>query len=184
MLLFGHRRRAAAIEAGLATVPCDVRVEYAGKSAEQIADMLAENLHRRDLTNLEESAGYEELSMFDGWTPERIAGRIGRPVEHVRAGVAAAKVSAELRPKVVDGGLTLEQAAAIEAYAPGSEGLPAAGPGRELSARAAPRPGRGAASARGRRPQGDHPPRAGRRRRADHRQAEELSLVLRRSPHQ
>ena len=49
LLLFGHRRRAAAIAAGLVTVPCDVRVEYAGKSAEQIADMLAENLHRRDL---------------------------------------------------------------------------------------------------------------------------------------
>jgi ParB family chromosome partitioning protein len=117
MLLFGHRRRAAAIEAGLPTVPCDVRAEYAGKSAEQIADMLAENLHRRDLTNLEEAAGYEQLSMFDGWTPERIAGRVGRPIEHVRAGLAAAKVSTELRPKVVDGGLTLEQAAAIEAYA-------------------------------------------------------------------
>jgi ParB/RepB/Spo0J family partition protein len=117
LLLFGHRRRAAAIEAGLVTVPCDVREEYAEKSAEQLADMLAENLHRRDLTSLEEAAGYEQLSMFDDWTPERIAGRVGRPVEHVRAGLAAAKVSAELRPKVIDGGLTLEQAAAIEAYA-------------------------------------------------------------------
>jgi ParB/RepB/Spo0J family partition protein len=117
VLLFGHRRRAAAIAAGLATVPCDARAEYAGRSAEQVADMLAENLHRRDLTGLEEAAGYEQLSMFDGWTADRIAGRIGRTVEHVRAGLAAAKVSAELRPKVVDGGLTLEQAAAIEAYA-------------------------------------------------------------------
>jgi ParB/RepB/Spo0J family partition protein len=117
VLLCGHRRRAAAIAAGLTTVPCDVRAEYAGRSAEQLADMLAENLHRRDLTKLEEAAGYEQLSMFDGWTPERIAGRVGRTVEQVRVGLAAAKVSAELRPKVVDGGLTLEQAAAIEAYA-------------------------------------------------------------------
>jgi ParB family chromosome partitioning protein len=117
MLLFGHRRRAAAVEAGLATVPCDVRADYAGKSAEQIADMLAENLHRRDLTGLEEAAGYEQLSMFDGWTAERIAGRVGRPVEHVRAGLTAAKVSDQLRLKVIDGALTLEQAAAIEAYA-------------------------------------------------------------------
>jgi hypothetical protein len=45
---------------------------------------------------LEAAAGYEQLSMFDGWTPERIAGRVGRPVEHVRPGLAAAKVSAEL----------------------------------------------------------------------------------------
>jgi ParB/RepB/Spo0J family partition protein len=121
VLLFGHRRRAAAMAAGLPRVPCDVRVEYTGRTAEQIADMLAENLHRRDLSGLEEAAGYEQLSMFDGWTAERIAGRIGRSVEHVRAGLAAAKVSAELRPKVVDGGLTLEQAAAIEAYADDSK---------------------------------------------------------------
>jgi ParB family chromosome partitioning protein len=117
VLLFGHRRRAAAIEAGLATVPCDVRLDYAGRSPEQLADMLAENLHRRDLTGVEEAGGYAQLAMFDGWTPERIAGRLGRPVERVRAGLAAAALSEELRPKVVDGGLTLEQAAAIEEFA-------------------------------------------------------------------
>ena len=55
--------------------------------------------------------------MFDGWTAERIAGRLGRPVEHIRAGLAASTVSEQLRPKVVDGALTLEQAAAIEDYA-------------------------------------------------------------------
>ncbi len=182
MLLFGHRRRAAAIEAGLATVPCDVRADYAGKSAEQIADMLAENLHRRDLTGLEEAAGYEQLSMFDGWTPERIAGRIGRPVEQIRAGLAAAKVSAELRPKVVDGGADVGAGRGDRGLRRRPQGLPAAGPGRELPARAAPRSGRRAAPPRGRRPQGGHPARAGRRRRADHRQAEELPLVLGRSP--
>jgi ParB family chromosome partitioning protein len=117
MVLFGHRRRAAAIEAGLATVPCDVRPEYAGLSPEQLADMLAENLHRRDLTGVEEAGGYAQLAMFDGWTPERIARRIGRPVDHVRAGLAAAKVSPQLRPKVAGGALTLEQAAAIEEFA-------------------------------------------------------------------
>ena len=66
MILFGHRRRAAAMEAGLATVPCDVRPEYAGRSSEQPADMLAENLHRRDLTAVEEAGGYAQLAMFEG----------------------------------------------------------------------------------------------------------------------
>ena len=117
MVLFGHRRRAAAIEAGLATVPCDVRPEYAGRMPEQVVDMLAENLHRQDLTGLEEAGGYAQLAMFDGWTPERIAGRLGRPVERVRAGLAASQVSDALRPKVVEGGLTLEHAAAIEEFA-------------------------------------------------------------------
>jgi ParB/RepB/Spo0J family partition protein len=117
MVLFGHRRRAAAIEAGLPTVPCDVRPEYADRAPEQLADMLAENLHRQELSGVEEAGGYAQLSMFDGWTPERIARRLGRPVDRVRAGLAAAEVGERLRPKVVDGSVTLEQAAAIEEFA-------------------------------------------------------------------
>lgn len=117
MILFGHRRRAAAIEAGLGTVPCDVRPEYADRLPEQLADMLVENLHRRELSGVEEAGGYAQLSMFDGWTPERIARRLGRPVDRVRAGLAAADVGEQLRPSVVDGSITLEQAAAIEEFA-------------------------------------------------------------------
>lgn len=117
VVLFGHRRRAAAIAAGLATVPCDVRPEYAGNSPEQVADMLAENLHRHDLTGLEEAGGYAQLSMFDGWDADRIAARVGRPVERVRTALAAADMSPALRPRVIDGAVTLEQAAAIEEFA-------------------------------------------------------------------
>ena len=91
--------------------------ECAGLSPEQLADMLAENLHRRDLAGVEEAGGYAQLAMFDGRTPERIAGRIGRPVDRIRAGLAAATVSPDLRPKVAGGALTLEQAAAIEEFA-------------------------------------------------------------------
>jgi ParB family chromosome partitioning protein len=101
----------------LATVPCDVRPEYADRAPEQLADMLAENLHRRELSGVEEAGGYAQLSMFEGWTPERIARRLGRPAERVRAGLAAAEVGERLRPKVVDGSVTLEQAAAIEEFA-------------------------------------------------------------------
>lgn len=116
VIMFGHRRRAAAVEAGLLAVPCDVRAEYAGKTPEQVADMLAENLHRLDLTGLEEAAGYAQLAMFD-WTPDRIARRVGRPAARVQAGLAAVKAPAPLRPKLLDGELTLEQAAAVEDFA-------------------------------------------------------------------
>jgi ParB family chromosome partitioning protein len=51
--------------------------------------MLAENLHRADLTPVEEADGYAQLAAFD-WTPERIAKRTGRKVERVRHGLAAA----------------------------------------------------------------------------------------------
>ena len=55
MVLFGYRRREAAIAAELAAVPCIVRADYTAKDAEQVADMLAENLHQADLTAVEEA---------------------------------------------------------------------------------------------------------------------------------
>lgn len=79
--------------------------------------MLAENLHRHGLTGVEEAGGYAQLSMFDGWDATRIAGRVGRPVARVRTALAASGMAAALRPKVIEGAVTLEQAAAIEEFA-------------------------------------------------------------------
>lgn len=69
MVLLGHRRREAAIAAELAAVPCIVRADYTTKDAEQLADILAENLHRADLTPVEEADGYAQLAAFD-WTAD------------------------------------------------------------------------------------------------------------------
>jgi ParB-like chromosome segregation protein Spo0J len=55
------------------------------RDAEQVADMLAENLHRADLTAVEEADGYSQLTAFD-WTPEQIAERVGRKTERLRHG--------------------------------------------------------------------------------------------------
>jgi ParB family transcriptional regulator, chromosome partitioning protein len=122
MVMFGHRRRAAAIDAEQATVPCIVRPEYVGKTPEQIADMLAENLHRQDLTAVEEAEGYAQLAAFD-WTPEQIASRTGRKVDRVRHGIAAAALPEDVRPHVATGSLTLEQAAALDEFADDSKAM-------------------------------------------------------------
>jgi ParB family chromosome partitioning protein len=116
MVLFGHRRREAAIAAELAAVPCIVRADYTAKDAEQVADMLAENLHRADLTPVEEADGYAQLAAFD-WTAEQIATRVGRKTERVRHGLAVAGLPDRVRPKVAMGEWTLEQAAAVEEFA-------------------------------------------------------------------
>jgi ParB family transcriptional regulator, chromosome partitioning protein len=116
MVLFGHRRREAAIAAELAAVPCIVRADYTAKDAEQVADMLAENLHRADLTPVEEADGYAQLAAFD-WTAEQIAARVGRKTERVRHGLAVAGLPDRVRPKVAMGEWTLEQAAAVEEFA-------------------------------------------------------------------
>ena len=57
-VIIGHRRLAAAIQAGLTEVPCAV-VDMSEK--EQIATMLAENMQRVDLTVNEEVQGIQML---------------------------------------------------------------------------------------------------------------------------
>lgn len=57
-VIIGHRRRAAAIAAGLDTVPCAV-VEMDEK--EQISTMLLENMQRSDLTIYEQAQGIQMM---------------------------------------------------------------------------------------------------------------------------
>ncbi len=57
-VIIGHRRLAAAIQAGLKELPCAV-VEMSEK--EQVATMLAENMQRVDLTPVEEALGVQML---------------------------------------------------------------------------------------------------------------------------
>lgn len=57
MVVIGHRRLAAAKEAGLKAVPCEV-LELS--EAEQVAMMLAENMQRNSLTKFEETAGIQQ----------------------------------------------------------------------------------------------------------------------------
>ena len=115
LVLFGHRRREAAIAADATTVPCIVRSDYVAKDAEQIADTLAENLHRAGLTPVEEADGYAQLAAFD-WTAEQIAARVGRKPQRVRHGLAVAGLPEQVRPKVAAGEWTLEQAAGVEEF--------------------------------------------------------------------
>lgn len=60
-VIIGHRRLAAAIEAGLETVPCQV-VEM--DEAKQVETMLMENMQRSDLTPIEEAEGFQMMLDF------------------------------------------------------------------------------------------------------------------------
>lgn len=74
-LIAGERRWRAAGRAGLATIPAVVRVTDDIASVEQA---LVENLHRQDLTPLEEAAAYQQLIEDFGLTHERLAERVGK----------------------------------------------------------------------------------------------------------
>jgi ParB family chromosome partitioning protein len=74
-LVAGERRWRAARRAGVDMVPALVRDATEMASAEQA---LIENLHREDLSPLEEAAAYQQLIEEFGLTHEVVAGRVGK----------------------------------------------------------------------------------------------------------
>ncbi|MFW2335238.1 ParB/RepB/Spo0J family partition protein [Ilumatobacter sp.] len=74
-LIAGERRWRAAGRAGLAMIPAVVRETDDESSIEQA---LVENLHRQDLTPLEEAAAYQQLLEDFELTHERLAERVGK----------------------------------------------------------------------------------------------------------
>ena len=74
-LIAGERRWRAARRAGLATIPAIVRTTDDLASVEQA---LVENLHRQDLTALEEAAAYQQLIEDFELTHEQVADQVGK----------------------------------------------------------------------------------------------------------
>lgn len=92
----GRRRLAAARAAGLTEVPCVVR-NLDDDGAADVA--LAENLHRRSLSPIEEGLAYAKLR-DRGLTQQEIADRVGRSQAHVSRILRVLELPAELREKV------------------------------------------------------------------------------------
>ena len=79
-VVIGHRRLAAAKEAGLAEVPCVVREM---SPEEQLATMMAENVQRHDLTPWEQIQGVQRMVQLGMELPE-IARKTGIREKTVR----------------------------------------------------------------------------------------------------
>jgi ParB family chromosome partitioning protein len=110
-LLFGHRRRAAAIAAER-PLPCIVAADV--DDAQRIARQLAENLHRKDLTTGEEAAAYAQLAILD-MSDSAIARATGVTRRHVAKArkVADSDVAATVADRYH---LTLDQAVTIAEF--------------------------------------------------------------------
>lgn len=112
LVLAGHRRQAAAVEAGRPTVPCIVRHDLKGQ-ADQIASMLIENVHREPLTAAEEAAAYEQLGLL-GFSDTAIAAKTGATRKHVQqsrklAGNEVASAVAERYELTLEQGLVIAE---------------------------------------------------------------------------
>ncbi|MGH9164561.1 MAG: ParB/RepB/Spo0J family partition protein [Acidimicrobiales bacterium] len=105
-LVAGHRRHAAAVEAGVAELPCLVR-EFS--EAEVVETQLVENLQRSGLSVLEEAGAYLRLCGL-GYSARRLAKRVGRPERHVRERLALLELPESAQAAVEEGTVTLADA--------------------------------------------------------------------------
>lgn len=122
LIVAGHRRAAAAVSAGLQTVPCMVRTDWDtdvdgdAAAVEHLEAMLTENLQREGLTAVEEARGVQQLIDL-GQTITKVAKRTGLGKKQIALAAGVARLDTDTAAAVDAGGLDLEQAAAVATFA-------------------------------------------------------------------
>lgn len=109
-LIAGERRWRAAQRAGLSTIPAVVRITDDEASVEQA---LVENLHRQDLTPLEEAAAYQQLLEDFGMTHEQVATKVGKSRSAITNSLRLLTLPASIQQLLADGRLSAGHAKAI-----------------------------------------------------------------------
>jgi ParB family chromosome partitioning protein len=93
-IIAGERRFRAAMEAGLAEVPC-IALDVSESEVLEIA--LIENLHRKDLHPFEEAEGFAGLAQRHGYTQQQVADAIGKSRVSVTETMSLLDIPEELR---------------------------------------------------------------------------------------
>ena len=109
-LVAGERRWRAARRAGLHMIPAIVRTTDEIGTVERA---LVENLHRQDLTPLEEAAAYQQLSDDFGMTHEQIASRVGKSRSAITNTLRLMSLPASVQHLLADGRLSAGHAKAL-----------------------------------------------------------------------
>lgn len=109
-LIAGERRWRAAQRAALAEVPVVVREIDELGSVEQA---LVENLHRQDLTALEEASAYQQLAEDFSLTHDQVAKRVGKSRAAVSNALRLLTLPATIQGFLADGRLSAGHARAI-----------------------------------------------------------------------
>lgn len=109
-LVAGERRWRAARRAGLAVIPAIVRnTDDLGL----VERALVENLHRQDLTPLEEAAAYQQLIEDFELTHEQVANRVGKSRSAVTNTLRLMSLPPAIQHLLADGRLTAGHARAL-----------------------------------------------------------------------
>ena len=119
LVIEGHRRLAAAVQAGLAEVPCVLDPGRAGDAAGQFLDMVVANSdgHRRNFAPVEEAAALFAAHEA-GASRTRIRKSTGRKAEDIKTALAAGRISGETRAAAGDlaAQLTLDELALLAEF--------------------------------------------------------------------
>ena len=109
-LIAGERRWRAASRAGLSVIPAIIRVTDDVSSVEQA---LVENLHRQDLTALEEAAAYQQLLDDFKMTHETIAEKVGKSRSAITNAIRLLSLPPSIQQMLADGRLSAGHAKAL-----------------------------------------------------------------------
>ncbi len=109
-LIAGERRWRAARRAGLTMIPAIVRRTDDLNSIEQA---LVENLHRQDLTPLEEAAAYQQLIEDFGLTHEQVSTRVGKSRSAITNTLRLMSLPPAIQHLLADGRLSAGHARAL-----------------------------------------------------------------------
>jgi len=109
-LIAGERRWRASKRAGLSTIPAIVRVTDDVSSVEQA---LVENLHRQDLTPLEEAAAYQQLLEDFSMTHEQVAAKVGKSRSAITNSLRLLTLPSTIQQYLAEGRLSAGHAKAL-----------------------------------------------------------------------
>jgi ParB family chromosome partitioning protein len=109
-LVVGHRRLAAAVLAGLPTVPAIIR---SATNQQKLELALVENLQRHELNPLEEARAFQRLATEFDLTHAQIAERVGRSRTGVTNALRLLKLPEDIREAIAQGAVTAGHARAI-----------------------------------------------------------------------
>ena len=109
-LIAGERRWRGARRAGVAVIPAIVRTTDDLGSVERA---LVENLHRQDLTPLEEASAYQQLIEDFSLTHEQVASRVGKSRSAITNTLRMLSLPAAIQALLADGRLAAGHAKAL-----------------------------------------------------------------------
>jgi ParB family chromosome partitioning protein len=119
-LIMGERRVRASKRAGLTYIPAIIR---STEDENMLRDALLENLHRAELSPLEEASAYQQLMSDFGITQEQLAERIGRSRPQISNTIRLLRLPETVQSRVASGVLSAGHARAILALDGDPDGM-------------------------------------------------------------